>query len=122
MKLPTEKPEPPTTPKLNTGGDYVDRLVGHPSFTPRVNSAIGNPGYIFIEECREIERELIKCRASLGAIHYHASRGSADKVVLYCILKSIKEEAETCVPELKNISLPNTLISETQRKASDANG
>lgn len=46
--------------------------------------------------------ELEKCRASLGAIHYHASRGSIEWPRV--ILLSIKEEAEHCIPALGHIS------------------
>lgn len=57
-----------------------------------------------VERLLELERENRALRASLGAIHFHAGRGSADKVELYAILHSIKIEAEERIPELRNMS------------------
>ena len=71
---------------------------------------LGNPAHEWIDFTRDLERELTKCRASLGAIHYHASRGSIEWPRV--ILLSIKEEAEHCIPELANI-LSNTSRQES---------
>jgi len=55
-----------------------------------------------IRQGEEIER----LRASLGAIHYHAKRAMDKDADKYCILASIKAEAEHRIPELRH-TLPN---------------
>lgn len=49
-------------------------------------------------------------RASIAAIHYHASRPSIDKVALFAQMESIAKECESCIPELARLRPSNAAL------------
>ena len=94
----------PTAPSGHVGsGDLLGSVVrGRAEWLDLLHKCQnGDATCLFVlkEMEAEMERENARLRASLGAIHWNASRSDVDRVVL----ASIKEECEHAIPELKSI-------------------